>query len=82
MRFSLLLIPILLLTGPAAALDLQAPSDAAGVPLPVGQNSFSGAPILSDSEIAALIPSPYPAFGNPGTPPIMEIAKLAVGAVA
>ena len=97
MRSSLFLIPILLLTGPASALDLQLPTDAAGVPVttgaimdpanaivppPVGENRFLGVPILSDAEIAALIPSSYSALNNPGTAPIMKMAKLAIGATA
>jgi hypothetical protein len=82
MRCSLFFMLILLLTGPASALDLQVPTDAVGVPLPVGQNSFSGARILSDAEIARLIPTSYSALTNPATAPIMAMAKLAVGAAA
>ena len=37
MRRSLFFMLILLLTGSASALDLQVPTDAVGVPLPVGQ---------------------------------------------
>ena len=57
MRCSLFFMLILLLTGRAAALDLQVPTDAVGVPLPVGQNSLFGARILSDAEITGLIPT-------------------------
>ena len=82
MRASLLLIPILLLAGPAAALNPQQPTDAAGAPIPVVHNPFSAVRVLSDTEIAALIPSPYAAAVDPGTPPIMEMAKLVIGAAA
>lgn len=89
------LIPCLLLAGPAAAFELQSPTEAAQVgvttgaimeaakvvvPLPAAENPFAGARILSDAEIAALIPSPYSAPGRPGTPAMIETAKLAIGA--
>lgn len=96
MRMSLFLIPTaLLLTAPAAALELQMPTDASGVPvttgaimeaakvvvpLPEGESAFSGARVLSDAEIAALIPSSYSATGDAASPAIMAMAKLAIGA--
>jgi hypothetical protein len=95
MRPSHFLIPILLLAGPAAAFELQSPTDAARLPATTGaimeaakvivpfaaaENPVAGARILSDAEIAALIPSPYSAPGRPGTPGIIEAAKLAIGA--
>ena len=94
MRTLLALIPILLLTGPAAALG-RAPARPADAPvttnammketkimmrLPNGEISVSGARILSDTEIAALIPSSAPIPGSPNSPSIMTAAKLAVGA--
>jgi hypothetical protein len=44
------------------------------------QNPFAGARVLSDPEIAALIFAPSPILPKPGTPRIMEVAKLVVGA--
>ena len=94
MRTLLALIAILLLAGPAAALG-RAPGKAAGaqvttnammkVPkilmrLPNGELSVSGARILSDTEIAVLIPSSASIPGSPNSPSIMTVAKLAVGA--
>lgn len=94
MRLSVFLIPILLLASPAAALELRSPIDDVPVTtgtimeaakmivaLPAAKNSFVSARILSDAEIAALIPTSS-APGNPGSPAIMQTAKLAIGAAA
>jgi hypothetical protein len=93
MRTLLALIAILLLAGPAAALGRAPAKPAAPVTtnammkvpkilmrLPNGELSVSGARILSDTEIAALIPSSASIPGSPNSPSIMTVAKLAVGA--
>jgi len=96
MRPSVLLIPIMLLAAPAAAIKLNAPTDTSRVPIttcaimgaakatvlrPVAENPFAGARVLSDTEIAALIFTPYPILAaKPGTPRIMAVEKLVVGA--
>jgi len=95
MRSSILLISIMLTAAPAAALEPNAPTDTSGVPIttgaimeaakatvlqPVAENPFAGARVLSDAEIAALIPATYSIPANPETPAIMTLAKLAVRA--
>ena len=84
MRPLLALIAILLLAGPAAALG-RAPGKAAGAQVTTNAMmkvpvSVSGARILSDTEIAVLIPSSASIPGSPNSPSIMAVAKLAVGA--
>jgi len=87
MRSSVLLIPIMLLVAPAAAIKLKAPTDTSRVPVttfmgaaraavltPVAENPFTEARVLGDAEIAALI------LAKPGTPCILAVAKLAIGA--
>jgi hypothetical protein len=94
MRSSVLL-SMMLLAAPAAALELNEPTDASSVPvttgalmeaakatllMPVAKEPFAGARILSDAEIAALITAPYPILIKPETPPTMAAAKLGAGA--
>ena len=88
MRSSVLLIPIMLLAAPAAAIRFSGVPVTTGaimgaakatVLVPVAENAFAGARVLSDAEIAALIFTSAPILAKPGTPRIMAVAKL-VGA--
>ena len=95
MRCSVLIISTIVFAAPAGAIELNAPTDASAVPVTTGtimeaakatvlmsvaENPFAGARILSDAEIAALIPGPYSILAKPETLPIVAAARLAVGA--